>query len=136
MPADTKPIDLAGLRVLLDGLNFVPTHIDHPIMVEVNGRLVPWYYVTEPGHRTHAAQFAAFVCEEDAEAFRALVLATPALLDRIEALQVALSEAMEIVEHYRTEAGPIDPYEAETDADVARWQALLPPEAPRAGEAE
>jgi hypothetical protein len=71
-------LDLDALESLHEARTFWPGHVDHPLMVGDD----PWWYVTTPGRPCLADRMAAFACEEDAVAYKAVVLATPALLAR------------------------------------------------------
>jgi hypothetical protein len=74
----TDTLDMDALERLHEARTFWPGHVDHPIMVGDD----PWWYVTTPGRPDLADRMAAFACEEDAVAYKAVVLATPTLIAR------------------------------------------------------
>lgn len=111
MPADTKLIDLAGLRAAVEALQ-------------------PWPFEWTPEHMNerHYSDIAEDV---------------PALLDRVEALEAGLREALRPLTHdlncahMRGVFGPfVRGQQGPCDCRIARLRSLLPPEAPRAGEGE
>lgn len=153
MPADTNPIDLAGLRVLLEKMTPRPWEADLDVFDMAQEGVVAcvhsrdnslfftigmdltlteseWtrekadaQYDEAKGRREYA----------DAAGIVAIVNAAGALLDRVEALEAGLLEACEIA-LCAIAANEILP-STNSEAIERIHATLLPPEAPRAGEA-
>lgn len=155
MPADTKPIDLAGLRVLLEKMT------SRPWCAEREDTDAGEMSVIRPADRFYAVTLfdpSPFPDEQElnrhnAAGIVAIVNAAGALLDRVEALEAGLREACNLAamcapvpEHASDCPVSLGWKSLECDCGlkarvtaasiIARLRCLLPPEAPRAGEAE
>lgn len=148
MPADTKPIDLAGLRVLVNGFRgrffWQEAHaVDRGIgnvadCVDFDEALV--YVGGEDDTGDDLTRDEVYVIGDELEEHVGAPIATMLnavrpLLDRIEALEAGLREALDLAEEGWAYATPYfrDKWESNERTDALR--SLLPPEAPRAGEA-